>query len=393
MIRKVKFSNFYSFHKEQEISFLAKKKKTYDYFKSDSGDQITKVAGFVGDNASGKTNIMRFFSFISYFVCRKIDNESPFTPGLAYHSFFDNDERSNFYIEFEFDGSIFFYDFTIQKKVLLNESLYIKKNKKGSKKIEIFSRHLGNIKFLNKKYFKKLTIKTLPNIREDVSLLTAIHGSIYHVDIIDTVYHYFVGFQTNINEKGKTSYCVHKIKAVVDYLVKDLELKKQVDDIISRFNTGLKGFHIEESQNKDLVVPIFGIHTTTEKNNRLNFEYESRGTQSLFFLVVNLLNALKHGSVVIVDEIETGLHPAALNKLISFFIDENKDKTAQLFFSSHSFGFMNKLDMHQIFLVEKNNTNESFVYRLNEVEGVRPDENFHAKYMTGSYGAFPKIRL
>lgn len=54
---------------------------------------------------------------------------------------------------------------------------------------------------------------------------------------------------------------------------------------------------------------------------------------------------------------------------------------------------MNKLDMHQIFLIEKNKNGASSTYRLNEIEGIRSDENFLAKYMSGSYGAFPKIRI
>ncbi|EKE21482.1 MAG: hypothetical protein ACD_7C00218G0002, partial [uncultured bacterium] len=33
------------------------------------------------------------------------------------------------------------------------------------------------------------------------------------------------------------------------------------------------------------------------------------------------------------------------------------------------------------------------ILRLNKVEGIRPDENFLSKYMTGVYGAFPKIRV
>jgi hypothetical protein len=49
--------------------------------------------------------------------------------------------------------------------------------------------------------------------------------------------------------------------------------------------------------------------------------------------------------------------------------------------------------MHQIFLTEKNNKSESSVVRLNKVKGIRPDENFLSKYMTGVYGAFPKIRV
>ena len=49
--------------------------------------------------------------------------------------------------------------------------------------------------------------------------------------------------------------------------------------------------------------------------------------------------------------------------------------------------------MHQMYLVEKNNNSESHVYRLNQIKGIRSDDNFLSKYMTGAYGAFPKIRV
>src|SRR3989338_8804599 len=98
MIRAVRFSNFYSFNEEQEISFVAKKKKTYDYFTSKSDDQITKVAGFIGGNASGKTNVMRFFSFISYLACRRVDDDFSLIPDIARKTFFNNIKPSKFYI-------------------------------------------------------------------------------------------------------------------------------------------------------------------------------------------------------------------------------------------------------------------------------------------------------
>ncbi|MFH1048530.1 MAG: ATP-binding protein [Patescibacteria group bacterium] len=401
MIRKVKFSNFYSFYAEQEISFLAKKKKTYDYYQSKSGDQITKVAGFVGSNASGKTNIMRFFSFLSYFVCRKISDESPLMSDVAYKTFFNNEEVSTFYIEFEKENYIFFYNFSIKKNVILNESLCVKKIQKGSRKIEVFSRQSSTIKVLNGDYFKNISIDAFPKIREDVSFITFIKKLPYSVDIINNIYDYFLGFKTNINEKGEINNSGHQARALEIYL-KDSDVKKEAENFIRNFDLGISGFEIkkeeievkeEEIKKKAFSVSVKGIHSSGEKNNELNFIYESRGTRSLFFTMAIILSALKNNNIVIVDEIELGLHPEALNKLISYFIDENKDKNAQIIFSSHSFGFMNKLDMHQIFLVEKNNKSESSVYRLNHVKNIRPDENFMAKYMTGSYGAFPKIRV
>lgn len=395
MIRKAKFSNFYSFNKEQKISFIAKKKKTYDYYQSESEDQITKIAGFIGGNASGKTNIMRFFSFLSFFVCRKVEGDSPLIADIAFKTFFNNDKQSNFFIEFEIKNSIFSYDFSIKNNIITNETLYIKKIQKNARQIKIFSRQLNSIESLNSDYFENISIDALPKIRGNVSTIAFIKYSQYNVDIINNIYDYFLGFKTNINERGQNllNHPGYQIDTL-DIYSKDKEFKKEVDDFICRFDVGLNGFEVKkEKKEKGFSVSVQGIHATKVKNNKLDFSYESSGTRSLFFTMINILSALKHNNIVIIDEIESGFHPEALNKLVSYFIDKNKNKNAQIIFSSHSFGFMNKLDMHQIFLTEKNSNGESSVYRLNKVERIRTDENFLAKYMTGAYGAFPKIRV
>jgi AAA15 family ATPase/GTPase len=393
MIRKIKFSNFYSFQKEQEINFLANKKKTYDYFTAKSEEQITKIAGFVGGNASGKTNVMRLFSFLSYFVCRNVDKEKYLVKDIAYKTFFNNEEESHFYIEFDSDGHIFYYDVRIKKNIILQETLSVKKIEKNSRAVKIFSRELQNIINLDKKYFKNITIDSIPKIREDVSFIAFIKKMPYSVDIVDKVYNCFLNFKTNINERGELNNYFHQIKTLQTYF-QDKDLKEKMEVFIRNFDIGLSGFKIKKEEKKDKpFISVRGIHSTNLKNNELDLSYESRGTQSLFFAMANILSALKNNSVIVIDEIEAGFHPEALNKLIGYFIDENRDKTAQLIFSSHSLGFMNKLDMHQIFLTEKNNKSESSVVRLNKVKGIRPDENFLSKYMTGVYGAFPKIRI
>jgi len=392
MIRKAKFSNFYSFYGEQEINFLAKKKKTHDYFQSESKDQITKVATFIGGNASGKTNVLRFFSFISFFVCRKIDDSSPLISEIAYKTF-NNSEPSNFYIEFENNNTIFTYQFVIEKNKIKNEALYVKKLQKRERNIEVFSRESSIIKSLNSEYFKNISIDTLPKIREDVSFIAFIKNSQYNVEIVNNFYKYFLEFKTNINEKGQINNLAHQIKTLNIYL-EDSSIKKEVENFICHFDVGLNGFEIKkEKKEKGISISVNGVHSTNRKNSKLDFSYESSGTRSLFFAMANILSALKNNNIVIIDEIETGFHPEALNKLISYFIDEDKEKRAQIIFSSHSLGFINKLDMHQIFLTEKNKIGESVVRRLNEVDGIRTDENFLAKYMAGSYGAFPKIRI
>lgn len=391
MLRKIKFKNFYSFNQEEEINFLAKKKNTYDYFQSKSKDQITKVAGFIGDNASGKTNTMRMFSFLNYFVCTSKREDINFGPDIAYKTFFNNDKSSSFSIEFEKDNFIFFYEFSFKKNIVIKEELNLKKNTEGARKERIFLRRFKKIENLNKKYFKNFPIKSLENIRPDVSLVSFIKAN-FDVQIINTVYEYFAGFRTNINERGDINSRFFKIQTIGSY-IRNPRIKKDVEEIIRNFNIGVNSFEINKKIEKDkFEISIQGIHNTIEKNNRINFNYESSGTQSLFFTLPHILSAIKNNNIVIIDEIERGLHPEAVNKLISYFIDENEENKAQMIFSSHSLGFMNKLDMHQIYLTEKSERGESHICRLNELK-PRSDENFLAKYMTGAYGAFPRIRI
>lgn len=401
MIRKVKFNNFYSFKGEQEINFLAKKKRTFDYYNSKSGDQITKVATFIGGNASGKTNAMRLFSFFSYFICHnpnRIDNNF-YNPYIAYKKFFNNNKPSDFSIEYEKDDFIYQYEFSIEKDFIRKEKLLRKKiDSKSEKMDEIFSRNFNNFKLNKDNYFDKgFPVEALEkNIPGHISAIAYIKNN-YNVEIIVGVFDYFNNLLSNIDEKGE-KYNLMKQIGVIEKYSKDKKLKKEMEDIIKNFDIGLNKFKIIEKNEKmsdgkeRKSFSISGVHKTNEENKEIDFIYESSGTKSLFFMLPLILEALKNNGVVVIDEMETGLHPEAVEKIIDYFIGEGADKKVQLIFSSHSLDFLNKMDMHQIYLVEKNDNGESFAYRLNQVK-PRSDGNFLAKYMSGAYGAFPKIRI
>jgi len=386
MIRKVKFSNFYSFEKEQEISFLTSKKKSYVYFQSQvrKSEQITKIAGFIGGNASGKTNIMRLFSFFGYFVCvegRKND------PDVGFKTFFNNKKISNFFIEFEIDKDLYLYEFSIKDNLILKERLLKKNSIKRSKQEEVFCRNHEGIEKLHENYFKNFKTDFLKNIRKDVSLISFLKAH-YDIAIVNKIFNYF-NIYSNINEHGDPNTPLHRMLSVDTYL-KDRDIKVQVESFMRKFDIGLDGVEINKEKSD---VSIFGLHRFDKAIHKLPFQYESRGTQSLFFMLVHIFKALKNNSIAIIDEIELGLHPEAIKKIIDYFIDENEKGKAQLIFSSHALDFLKKFDMQQIFLTEKKEAGNSILYRLDSVAGVRTDENFLAKYMTGAYGSFPDIKV
>jgi glycerol kinase len=73
----------------------------------------------------------------------------------------------------------------------------------------------------------------------------------------------------------------------------------------------------------------------------------------------------------------------------------NKDKNpnnAQLLFTTHNPWFLQDLTKTQIFITEKNNEAETEITRLDEIAGVRNDENYFMKYIAGEYDGRPKIK-
>ncbi|MGP3427029.1 AAA family ATPase, partial [Escherichia coli] len=63
---------------------------------------------------------------------------------------------------------------------------------------------------------------------------------------------------------------------------------------------------------------------------------------------------------------------------------------AQLIFTCHTPEVLNRLQKHQIYLCEKQQQ-ISDAWRLDEVVGVRADDNLYAKYMAGALGAVPEL--
>ena len=63
---------------------------------------------------------------------------------------------------------------------------------------------------------------------------------------------------------------------------------------------------------------------------------------------------------------------------------------AQLIFTCHTPEVLNRLQKHQVYLCEKHDQC-STAWRLDEVVGLRADDNLYAKYMAGALGAVPDL--
>ncbi|MDD4123210.1 MAG: ATP-binding protein [Candidatus Pacebacteria bacterium] len=383
MIRKIIFSNFYSFKGKQEINFIAHKKQSYSYFNSFSGDQVSKVAGFIGKNASGKTNISRVLSFLSYFVCFFDVNKNK---DLPYRTFFNNKETSYFEIEFEINDIIYFYDFTLLNNKVVEENLYFKED--GKNKKNIFIRE-GNKVVKLRQGIGGITDDNKVNLHENRSFISFVNSRYEGLNHLSDIFNFFASFVANINEKGEKYTSEIEFVKYMNYL-RDKELKQQVEELLIRLDTGVTGFRIEKDKVVENMLHIYTKHDYEDKE--IGFKYESTGTRHLLLMLGDIILGLRNNSVIILDEIDAFLHSELLAQLVDCFIDANEKGTAQLIFTMHDNSVMNYLDMHQNFIVDKIK-DKSVVKRLCDIEGKRSDQNFSAKYAAGFYGSFPRVRL
>ena len=151
---------------------------------------------------------------------------------------------------------------------------------------------------------------------------------------------------------------------------------------------------IKDLKDKE-ILDIKTIHKTSEnKLVNLEFNEESDGTQQLFSLAGPWLETLKHGYVLVIDELHNNLHPTMVKYLVSLFhSNKTNPKNAQLIFTTHETSILNQgvFRRDQVWFCEKNNLQATALYPLTDFSPRKDRENIELGYLSGRYGALPFV--
>ncbi|AMB46392.1 hypothetical protein Y590_15809 [Methylobacterium sp. AMS5] len=126
----------------------------------------------------------------------------------------------------------------------------------------------------------------------------------------------------------------------------------------------------------------------------LPYEVQSKGFKKFFSMVARVLFGLRSGDVVIVDELETSIHPHLARMIVELFQNKDVNKAGgQVVFTTHDTNLLDQslLRRDQIWFVEKVHA-KSKLYSLLEF-APRKDENLERGYLRGRYGAIPALGL
>ncbi len=403
MIHNMKVKNLYSIGLEQEFDFTCAKMIDNSVAETKFG-YINKINCIIGNNGAGKTNFLKAVTFFRWlaeesFYKSKGDELIPFEP-----HYLSSNKLTTMQMTFDKNDKLFKLEFELNKKYILSEKLSIKKNGDIKfKKVYSVSRKDNKLLTLYSEYLKPLNKNERDRFKSknNCSLFSYLimTGALTHLGLNSI----FTSFYSNLSEAGMVDIPILYDCFRISEMLK--ETKKYKDVILKTLKTFDIGINdISENSNGQFVVHnaktdkvimdkevISLVHGTNKQKFEVPLPFESSGTIRSLSLLFPIIDVLNNGGLLVVDEIEKSKHPIIIKKLISSFeylIKDNND--VQIIFSTHQPLLLDNRNKSQIFLAEKTDYINTEIYRLDDVEGVRNDENFAMKYLSGRYGATPR---
>lgn len=401
MLLQFRFKNFKSFRDDTVLDLTAASSlDNKDNLVAIGDDKVLRAAGIFGANASGKSNVIKAFRFMSDYVTSslnfskdKVKGVNRLTPFL-----FDNkskEEESLFEVFFSIKSAkgytVYNYGFSVNKNGVSEEWL----NYKTSSRKEFTCYFYRGEKELD---LSGLLEKQRENVKVSLEKETLVLslGTLLKINRLKIVSKWFFdNHVTNFGDPAETEYLSHKVpRGFID----NVAVRNDVVDYLSAFDPSIRGFEVQVLKNYDDGKRIVNIKTKHRNIDggftSLPLRQESDGTLKMLALYQMIVDCLAKGSVLIIDELNSRLHPLLERSILLLFLDPEKNTNhAQIIFTSHDLWqtSTNILRKDEIWLTEKDSNGLSSLYSIIEFEGIEHDNNILENYMLGKYGAIPHL--
>lgn len=403
MLIRFSFKNFKSFKNENCLDMEATSLKEHEYniAKTENGDYL-KVSAIYGANASGKTNVLQAFSYMKKKVL--VSDDSRINTNLSEENIFTfmiNNEPISLEVEMlAKNNKIYKYGFEVLNNIIISEWLY---EKRINKFYEIYERTNNNIEVKD----SKNKLLELANVDEKTLFLNAFAKIDKNNEDFNEVYNWFINSNyLNLGDPNFENMLNNRISLKI---IEDEKYKEELLKFIKTFDSTIDSINIspntiEELKNTNGVVKVELVHNGEDGTKKaLPLALESNGTMKMFHLFDFLMDALRMGMILFVDELDAKLHPLLTRYIINLFHNSEKNiGNGQLIYSTHDTVNLNKETFRrdEIWFAEKDKNGVSEIYSLSDyiiededgnAKKVRNDATYNKDYLTGRYGAIPVL--
>ncbi|MCX7424687.1 MAG: ATP-binding protein [Planctomycetia bacterium] len=440
MLVEFRVENFRSFRAEQTLSLVAASQKDASHRENLIACEkfdLLKTAAVYGANASGKSNLIRALEVMRRFVVRSATrmNLGDEIPGIVPFRL-DRQSRES---PTKFELSVILaedlrveYGFSATSTRVHDEWLVAYPPGKRTRGQCWFERRFdaatGKTVWTFRPPFKKAEANLLQERTRENGLVLS-HAAQKNVSHLRSLYQWFHD-RLWILDLSRSSPSL--LKRAIMRLDRDPSIQADLSELIRQADVGIEQVVVSTQQEDSIesageairqrTLPftnpgrvgessgqkqlffgradpkLLALHRANDGDPDVCFDFfqdESNGTQRFFAAALPVLDALRRGTTLVVDELDCSMHPLLTRKLVELFQSPGANRgRAQLVFATHDTTLLDPalLRRDQVWLVEKKQSGASELFSLHDIESrPRHTEAFARNYLAGRYGAVPSF--
>ncbi len=396
MIISFSVKNFRSIKDRQTLSFEASKSKDLEeYYVCKVGRyRLLKLAMLYGANASGKTNVLKALDFLFYLVRSTVFNKEA---KIAYDTFrFDSackEENTQMDIEFIYEATKYSYSVEFNHTCIVSEKLC----EFGPRKSVVFERTTDTTKQLPKiKFGPKVKVNQLEkdnlttNTLWNTTVLSGFNRISANIPQLRNVLNWFGSYMLPISPR------VDLDSFVLNQMAQGNIDKMYIINLLNKADLGISDISLQTPTTSKMdVFDLRLTHTIDGKSFSLSMRDESMGTQRYYGLSGILLLLIKRNTIMMIDELETSLHPDLYRHFIISYLKHSH--RSQLIVTTHNREILGDRDLFRndaIWFTDRGNSEQKTeLYRLDYFDSsvVTDKTNILNLYRIGKLGGAPNL--
>lgn len=380
MLTGITLKDYTTFIKETTFDFKATNSKILN--ETNVGDnRVLKGALFVGENASGKTQVLQ--AIVLLFDLLLDNTEQNF---IVKKSMYTKSTKFSLVYTFNVDGNDIKYSVEFEGNEINSEKLFVNNKLK-----------LERLKKNGKTYFGEE--KDNDNINPSLSLLKLeYYNTRFNNDIVLNKWFDFLKNSIYINclfgRRTIKSYNPVKLPEQIIEKYAESNDATKLNKLIDKLSYNSEVVFNKNFSNTDKTIVISSTKETIGlKKKGTNFimplPLESTGNKSFMNMILPINYVTKNNAIIIVDEFSSGLHNELEEALIKYFF--NNSGNSQIFFTSHSTNLLDTsiLRPDQIYSFKFDAKEGTLIKRFSD-ENPRESQNIEKMYLNGVFDGMPK---
>lgn len=412
MLLEFRVQNFRSLRDEQVLSLVASKDQSLKHTHTlatgiKAAPRLLYSAVIYGANASGKSNFIKALQTMRGVVAESATIIQPGQTFAVQPFRLDADSSmhpTRFEVTFMVGDVRYQYGFAMTSQRIVGEHLLVYKAFKPQR---WFERHFNEATGKDVYDFGP-GLKGAKTLWQSATRSNALFLSMavqLNSEALRPVFDWFVNGLVIFNEQAQLS------QQVSIQMLGQENGRKQICDFLTAADVSIADIEVVtrkmpgQAAHVELVAGKTEVRTEDVEEHQLRFSHvtehgkavfdlmeESNGTRNLLFLAGPVLDILRKGLTLVIDELDTSLHTLLVRELVRLFQrPEINIGGAQLIFTTHDTSLLDAPELFrrdQVWFFEKNRDQTSALVCLSEFS-PRKNEALERGYLMGRYGGVP----